>query len=362
MHGGDIYTDGILKGKDLIDFSSNINPLGLPDSFKNNLEETLRLIQVYPDIQYRNLKRNLINYLNFSLDYFYKEKVHKFNIEEENLVLGNGAVEIIDLSISNLKSISILAPSFVEYELCAKKWNVKIDYCNLNEDMTYDYKKIKESLEKTEGIILGNPNNPNGSIIDKKEFIYILEYCEKNNKIVILDEAFIEFTGKNSFSFFNLLKEYKCIFIIRAITKFFSMPGMRFGYGVSFNKDFLNKIREKQNPWNINCFAEVAVKYVLKDIDFIEKSIDYIKKERNFMYENLKEISIFKNVYNTYSNFILCELNYITGEKLKQMLLNEGFVLRVCSDFKTLNNSYVRFAIKNREFNKLLINALKAIE
>ena len=114
------------------------------------------------------------------------------------MVLGNGAVEIIDLAISNLKSISILVPSFVEYELCAEKWNVQIDYCNLNEDMTYNYENIKKSLEKTEGIVLGNPNNPNGSVIDKEKFIYILDYCEKNNKIVILDEAFIEFTGKRN--------------------------------------------------------------------------------------------------------------------------------------------------------------------
>ncbi|WP_434305846.1 pyridoxal phosphate-dependent aminotransferase [Clostridium botulinum] len=362
MHGGDIYTEGILKGKKLIDFSSNINPLGLPDSFKDNLQEALNWVRVYPDIQYRNLKRNLIDYLSFFLDYFYKEKVEKLNIKEENLVLGNGAVEVIDLAISNLKSISILVPSFVEYELCAEKWNVQIDYCNLNEDMTYNYENIKKSLEKTEGIILGNPNNPNGSVIDKEKFIYILDYCEKNNKIVILDEAFIEFTGKNSFSFLNLCERYKCIFIIRALTKFFSMPGIRFGYGISFNNEFLNKIREKQNPWNINCFAEIAVKYVLKDEEFIEKSINYIEKEKIFIYENLKKCDLFQDVYSTYSNFILCKLKDITGDELKQRLLDKGFVLRVCKDFKTLNNDYVRFAIKTRELNQALVNTLKEVK
>lgn len=362
MHGGDIYTEGILKGKELIDFSSNINPLGLPDSFKENLQEALNWVQIYPDIQYRNLKRNLIDYLSFFLDYFYKEKVGKLNIKEENLVLGNGAVEVIDLAISNLKSISILVPSFVEYELCAEKWNVQIDYCNLNEDMTYNYENIKKSLEKTEGIILGNPNNPNGSVMDKEKFIYILDYCEKNNKIVILDEAFIEFTGKNSFSFLNLCERYKCIFIIRALTKFFSMPGIRFGYGISFNNEFLNKIREKQNPWNINCFAEIAVKYVLKDKEFIEKSINYIEKEKIFIYENLKKCDLFHSVYSTYSNFLLCKLKDITGEKLKQRLLEKGFVLRVCKDFKTLNNNYVRFAIKTRELNEALVSTLKEIK
>ncbi len=68
------------------------------------------------------------------------------------------------------------------------------------------------------------------------------------------------------------------------------MPGIRFGYGISFNSEFLNKMREKQNPWNINCFAEIAVKYVLKDEEFIEKSINYIEKEKIFIYENLKKM------------------------------------------------------------------------
>ncbi len=181
-------------------------------------------------------------------------------------------------------------------------------------------------------------------------------------KIVILDEAFIEFTGKNSFSFLNLCKRYKCIFIIRALTKFFSMPGIRFGYGISFNNEFLNKIREKQNPWNINCFAEIAVKYVLKDEDFIEKSISYIEKEKIFMYENLNKCDLFHSVYSTYSNFILCKLKDITGYELKQRLLEKGFVLRVCKDFKTLNNDYVRFAIKTRELNQALVNILKEIK
>ncbi len=102
---------------------------------------------------------------------------------------------------------------------------------------------------------MGNPNNPNGSVINKEEFIYILDYCDKNNKIVILDEAFIEFTGKNSFSFLNLCERYKCIFIIRALTKFFSMPGIRFGYGISFNNKFLNKIRKKTKPLEYKLFC-----------------------------------------------------------------------------------------------------------
>ncbi|WP_050607963.1 pyridoxal phosphate-dependent aminotransferase [Clostridium niameyense] len=362
MHGGDIYTEGILKGKSLIDFSSNINPLGVSNSFKNHINEALEKVQVYPDIHYRSLKNNILDYLNFYCNYFYYEDYKEcIDFTRNDLVLGNGAIELIDLAISTLKSITIVIPSFVEYELCAKKWNLKIDYCYLNKDMTFNYENIHNSLKKTEGIILGNPNNPNGDVILKEDFISILDYCEKNKKMVLIDEAFIEFTGIKSLSLLKLCSKYKCLFIIKALTKFFALPGIRFGYGISKNSDLIKRIKEKQNPWNVNSFVEVAVKYVLKDYDYIKNSIDYIEKERIIFIKELKRISTFSKVYDTYSNFILCELNKITADELNDIALNRGIIIRSCCDFKGLNNTFVRLAIKDHENNKKLINVLKNI-
>ena len=260
----------------------------------------------YPDIQYRNVLKALKEYTDCPEEYF---------------VLGNGAAEIIDLVIACHKSLLIVVPSFVEYEIDAKKWDCKIEYSYLKErinennllkheyaQLSYDYEDILNKLQNVEGVILGNPNNPNGNIIDKDEFQKILEYCEKNDKVIIIDEAFIEFTGETQHSFSGKVKNYKCLFIIRALTKFFAMPGIRFGYGISSNRDLIKKIKEKQNPWNINCFAEVAACHVLKDSVYIEKSKEWIREERPSFLKSLKNISFIDKVFLTYGNYVLCKL------------------------------------------------------
>ncbi|AYD41041.1 aminotransferase class I/II-fold pyridoxal phosphate-dependent enzyme [Clostridium fermenticellae] len=345
-HGGDIYTEGILKGKKILDFSSNINPLGVPLKFKNNINEALKSVQVYPDIKYRFLKKYIVNYV-------------KNGICNENIVLGNGASEIIDQVIGRIKSICIPVPSFIEYEKNAVKWNCKISFSELKDDMSYNYEDIYSKMEFLDALIIGNPNNPSGGIIDVSKFVPILDFCESNNKKIIIDEAFIEFTAENGFDFTRLVKKYKCIFVIRAITKFFAMPGIRFGYGISGDIDFINSIKKSQNPWNVNCFAEIAVKYSLSDKDYITKSLKWISEERNFMITSLNNLDIIEKAYETYSNFILCKLKYIDCNKLYDICMKNYIAVRKCDNFRGLDNSFVRFAIKDRESNSRLINVLK---
>ncbi len=155
--------------------------------------------------------------------------------------------------------------------------------------MDFDYEDILEKCSDVGAVIIGNPNNPNGNIIDEAKFKDILDFCEKQNKTVIIDEAFIEFTGDIRDSFIIEMLSYKCIFIIRALTKFFSMPGVRFGYGISSNLRLMKYIKERQNPWSINCFAELAVKYALEDDEYINRSLEWIRIERKFFIEELQK-------------------------------------------------------------------------
>lgn len=189
-HGGDIYTEGILKGREITDFSSNINPLGVPESFKAHIGEAIESAERYPDVKYRKLKKYIVDYLKFSGDYFRgdSENSWKLRIQEDNIVLGNGAAEIIDLVISCFKSICIVVPSFIEYEKSALKWQVNVEYSKLTEDMHYNYEEIASKMQSVEALIIGNPNNPNGEVINKEKFKKILDYCEENNKKIIIDE------------------------------------------------------------------------------------------------------------------------------------------------------------------------------
>jgi len=135
-HGGDIYTEGTLIGRKLLDFSSNVNPIPISKEFKDNIGEALEKVPLYPDIKYRELKNNLLSYLFKSNEYFngnaYEED-HLKSISIENIIVGNGAAEILDLVISYLESITIVVPSFVEYDDFSKKHKLSINYSFLNE-------------------------------------------------------------------------------------------------------------------------------------------------------------------------------------------------------------------------------------
>ncbi|MDP4144833.1 MAG: histidinol-phosphate transaminase [Bacillota bacterium] len=351
IHGGDIYSDGVLIGRELLDFSSNINPLGIPDSFTIHLAEAINSLTRYPDIQYRELINSLCTYEMLGT------VLHK-----ENFILGNGASEIIDLSISCFKKVLIVVPSFLEYELSAKKWGVSIEYSYLDSSLEIDYQDIYNRMQNCDALIIGNPNNPNGGIIDKDKFQPILGYCENAKKTIIIDEAFIEFTNNIKHSFSGDIREYNCILIIRALTKYFAMPGIRFGYGITSNTELAEKIKSKQNPWNINCFAETAAKYVVKDKNYMDKSREWIENERNYMNAGLKEISFIEKVYKSYSNFLLCKLEGIDCHKLYDLCFQEGVLIRKAYNFQGLDEDYVRFAIKDREKNEKFMNILREVQ
>jgi threonine-phosphate decarboxylase len=349
-HGGDVYTEGILKRKELIDFSSNINPLGIPAAIKENIESTLLKATRYPDIKYRELTGSLINYLH---------KYFNYEGNYENFILGNGAVEVIDLVIKSFKSILIAVPSFSEYEEIAEKYNLHISYSCLNEEMDFNYEDICEKFHHAEALMIGNPNNPSGNKIDRNKFLKILEFAERNNKTIIVDEAFIEFTGRSEYSLINEMEKFKCLFIIRAITKFFALPGLRFGYGVSSNIDMISKLKKSLNPWNINCFAEDAAKYALSDEAYICKSIEWIEEEKKYLPERLKEIFFIDKVYNTSCNFVLCKLKGINAEELYEHCLSNSILIRRAYNFRGLDQSFVRFAIKDRGLNDKLLKVLR---
>lgn len=348
-HGGDIYTNGLLKGRDLIDYSSNINPLGIPSAFKNKIQEAFEATTRYPDYRYRELRKSIIEYHN---------EYDGVNIEEDMILLGNGASEILDLGISSIKNILIVVPSFIEYEDISKKWGANIEFSVLDEYMEYDYDDIISKLEHCHGMILGNPNNPSGNKINKECFKNILDYCEGNNKKIIIDEAFVEFTSEGS-SLLTLINEYKCLLIVRAITKFFGMPGVRFGYGITSNEQWINSMKDKQNPWNVNTFGEYAAIYSFKDKDYIEESKKWIRDEIPYVLQKLKELSFVDRVYNTNTNFVLIKLKGISGQELYAKCLDGNYVIRRANNFRNLDDQYVRFAIKDREKNQHFIKFLK---
>ncbi len=355
LHGGNIYKiakELNIKKEEIIDFSSNINPLGISEKLKNEIINTMHIVQSYPDPEYQDLKSVLAEYNNTDIDH---------------IIVGNGATELIFLLARVLKpdTALIVSPSFAEYPIALNRAGTKINYFRLNkeDDFNLNLNTLKNELSKQYNlVIICNPNNPTSTYIKPDKIEEIISCTERYGTVIMLDESFIEFVDPDIICHTdNLYGKHKNAFILRSLTKYFAIPGLRLGYAVSYNPEHTSKLRKNQEPWTINVIAELAGNVLISDKEYIKKVFEYIEIERKFLSDGLKKISWIK-AYNANANFFLLEiLNDITSAGLKAELLNSGILIRDASNFKYLNNRFVRIAIKDRKSNKRLLDCLGQI-
>ena len=380
FHGGNIYKVFREKNiKEILDYSSNINPYGIPESLKKRITENLEVLERYPDPDYVELRQKLAN-------------LNKVNLSD--IILGNGATEIIFLfmKVINPKKILIVSPTFGEYERAVKATEISGDTVSLsssngdnknieNKKIEIEYFELKESddfklnignlkneLEnKYDLLIICNPNNPTGKFLKLAQTEEILKECNKYNTKLFIDEAFIEFLEDGmKESIINTEGNKKNLFVTRAFTKFFAIPGLRLGYGMYFDKELEKKISEKKEPWSVNNFAEMAGLTVLDDAEYIEKTLKWIAEEKIYMYEKLNKISGMK-VYETEVNFITGKIDEklfsegVNVKILREKMLEQGILIRDASNFKFLDERFFRLAIKDRASNERVIEAMKEI-
>lgn len=359
FHGGNIYKIYREKGmKEILDYSSNINPYGLPKKFERAVIENLSVLEKYPDPDYVELR----------------EEIAKTNkVELKNIIVGNGATEVIFLYMKVLKAkkILIVSPTFGEYERAMKATldDIQVDYFKLEEaeNFVLNIEKIKTELQKKyDLLVICNPNNPTGQFLSIKELEKILEKCTEVGTKLFVDEAFVEFVEDwGEKSIIKTEKNKKNLFVLRAFTKFFAIPGLRLGYGICFDDEFMTKMLEKKEPWSVNNIAELAGKILLQDREYIEKTNNWIKIEKKYMYENLKEIEGLKT-YKTEINFILVKIKNeylykVNAQILREKMLEKGILIRDASNFVYLNDNYFRLAVKDRKNNVRVLEALKEI-
>ena len=348
-HGANVDNMAKQFGKnenDIIDFSSNVNPHIISDLGKYVLEG-LEKSRSYPDINYTNLRNNISDYIK---------------VDSELIIPGNGATEIIYLLMKSIKKrLAILNPTFSEYGRGAKLNNLEVIDFHLKEENNFsiDLDEIQKNMDKFDSLFVCNPNNPNGKVKDLNE---LLDFMIENDKLLIVDETFMEFVGEEEkYSLINRIEQTPNLFILKAVTKFFGMPGLRLGYGVTSNKQIINNIYEYKEPWTINSFAENLSNYLFKDKEYIKSSKDYYINERKFMLEQLRKIPKLK-VYDTDTNFVLIKLEDGEASSLKLELFEKyNILIRDASNFIGLDKSYVRVAIKSHDDNKILIESLRKV-
>jgi len=356
IHGGNIWPylkaqEHSLRGK-VTDFSVNINPLGLPSRVEEAILKNIGALLHYPDSDSKGLKSIISAFCD---------------INQSNILVGNGSIELIHLIPRALKARNalIIGPTFSEYEFAVRSNGTRAFFAQAQEqdDFRIDLRKIKKSMPKADLIFLCNPNNPTGYLMPKNELLDIFYICKRYNTTLVIDEAFIDFLRNSEKN--TLVTEaakYNRLLVIRSLTKFFVLPGLRLGYLVG-QRRIIEHLSKFQYPWNVNSLAQAIAGDVFKATEYINLSKNFIAREKGYLFENLSQIKGLK-VYGPAANFVFCKLESCKirdSVRLNKKLCKDGIIIRCCHNFRGLNNRFFRIAVRTRSENKRLISCLKKV-
>ncbi len=339
IHGGDVY-----RNPDCIDFSANINPLGTPDSVKSAISDSITNIHNYPDIYCANLKDKLAEF---------------HNIDANQLICGNGAADIIFRFVFALRPehAVVLDPCFAEYGQALKYIGATLHHYRLNqESFCIEEDFLDELTEETDVVFLCNPNNPTGRLIPQELLLRISDRCRDFGIKLFLDECFMDFLpDEDKRSLIQTAGKQPHIFILRAFTKMYAIPGIRLGYGICSDLQLINEMEQAGAPWNVSVPAQAAGVAALGEEDFVENTINYIAREREYLENELDRLDI--TFWHGSANFIFL----YDPRDLRQGLLDNRILIRDCSNYESLSKGFYRIAVKDRTSNRKLIEVLESL-
>lgn len=289
-----------------------------------------------------------------------------FNINIENIIVGNGAAELIKYVMQYINGkLGVIVPTFEEYiNRYNKKYIVKFKPSNsgFRYNATDIIKYFKD--KKINNLIIINPDNPSGNYLSKKEILKLINWTKKENINLIIDESFIDFANEEKDTLCNhdILDNNLHLIVIKSISKSHGIPGLRLGVLATGNKDLIVRLKQEIPIWNINSFAEFYMQIFDKYRQDYGLSLNKIKLERERVFKELTKI-LFIKVFSSQANFLLIEIKAkLTATELTQKLLIDHNILVKDLTKKIDNNrQYVRIAIKSNEENNILIKALKEI-
>lgn len=356
IHGGNIKAAADkygLEPDEIIDFSANINFLGPPavveDVIKNNLDDIVN----YPEPDAQSLSSALAEY---------------HGVEAENLIVGNGAVELIYLvsKVISPEKALVLAPTFSEYEAAVESVGGEVNLFKLERTNNFelDMDELITTLNNSQMdlVFLCNPNNPTGDLINKDDLLKLLATARKNDIFVIVDEAFLDFLWTEAdYTLISKAVAVENLMVLRSMTKFFAVPGLRIGYAVT-NRQLISELESDKDPWNVNLFAQRVGTEVLGEDEYIQQTKEAIEREKEFLYQALGKLTECEP-YKPAANYILIDISKTeyTSTELKDRLASKGILIRDCSSYHLLGSDFVRIAVKNRKDNQQLIAALKSL-
>ena len=370
IHGGNIFQfahEQRIEPYEVVDFSANINPLGPSQRGLDALNAQLRYISHYPDATNDDV-------LNAIAD--------TYGMDKHQIIVGNGAAELL-YAICRLPGYTgafVPAPGFSEYKeaLEASKIPVRDIFYRPREDdngkpyFEVPYLALETFAAELKGqdgriiVFLGNPNNPDGTLLDKDHIRTVASMLKDANSLLVIDESFIDFVGNdplqdNEHSMRSLVNEFDNINVVHSFTKFYAVPGLRIGAAFT-NETLITQLQQYIPSWSVNTLAQAYTKAALNDVDYIKRTKQELNEERAFMYNALDAIEGI-TVYPPSANFMLFQVNQegITANYINEELKKYNMIVRNCDSYVGLTNHWVRIAIKDHDTNIKLVDKLTDI-
>ena len=332
-HGGDIYSRHVT-----FDFSANLNPLGMPEGVKKALTEGMDSFSHYPDVSCAALREAI---------------AAREGCDAERIVCGNGAADMIWRipPAFRPKRALIPAPTFSEYERALLTFGCEVvRYFTREEDSFALREDFSQSVAGCDVVFVCRPNNPVGNLAARDLLWNLIETCAASGTLLVLDECFIEFTGEKPLAAAGLPGD---VILLRAFTKIYAMAGLRLGYAMCSRHETAQRLRDFGPCWSVSVPAQIAGVAALRERGFVEKTVSLIAGERAFLAEGLRGMGL--KVFSSRANFLL----FRCGLPLDRMLLREGIAIRYCGDYHGLSEQYFRIAVRTREENRILLNAIE---
>jgi threonine-phosphate decarboxylase len=349
-HGGNIHAFARVlrvKPEEVLDFSASINPLGMSQHARQAYRRALQQVVHYPEPYAETLMQALSEY---------------HDIEPASVLVGNGSTQLIYLlaRVFSLRRVLLVSPLFSEHIAALRTNGARVSYWNLRPpSFALDLERLKRTLRKEqhEALVLTNPNSPTGTLLRREQVDELIQLCRWTRVRLIVDETFIDWVEEESVK--RLAARDANVIVLRSLTKFFAVPGLRVGYAVA-SPGVIRRLRLCIEPWSVNIVAQEVGKVCLQDWRFIERSRAFMDKERAWLHAELGAIPGLQ-VFPSAANFFLVQIRspQMTAARLAELLAQKRLLIRVCDNFVGLGKQFFRVAVRTRAENRRLLEALR---
>ena len=344
VHGGDWAGYRAQFGRDALDFSANVSPLGLPEGVAKAITAALPTADRYPDPLCRELRAKLAK---------------AEGVPAEQILCGNGAADLIfRLALAEKPKKALLpAPTFAEYAAALETVGCEIKRHFLREENDFALTEVflSDIDESVDMVFLCQPNNPTGQLTEPALVRKILTRCRECGAVLVVDECFLEFLPDwNQMTAKAFLNE-KNLVILKAFTKLYGMAGVRLGYCLCSDADLLGRMQAAGQPWAVSSLAQAAGLAALDETEYVAQVRELIAQQRPILTEGLRSLGL--RVLDGKANYLLFRAPETLGEALRQ----KGVVLRSCGNYPGLDGSWYRTAVRTAPENAQLLKTLEEV-